>query len=616
MLCSAKELGIDADASGLMELPADAPVGESLATYLGLPDASIELKLTPNRPDCLSVHGLARDVGGAVRLGVPCAGDRTAAGAIEQHARAIRLDAGADCPRYLGRVIEGIDRGREDAALARRALASFGPASDQRGRRRDQLRHDRARPAAARVRQRQSLPATSSCAARAHGETLKLLDGSEHRAHRKIPRHRRRAEGASRSAASWAATIRASPKRRATCSSRARTSHRRSIMGRSRELGLHSDAAHRFERGVDPELPQQRDRARDRTSDRDRGRQSRSGRRSGAHRRICRVAMPVTLRRARLARVLDLAVADAEVERILAALGMRVERTADGWRATPPSWRFDIAIEEDLIEEVVRVHGYERVPTRAPRGELRVPAMPEAQLGADRVPQPARGARLCRGDLLRVPRCGDAAALEARRRRRRVRQSAVGRARRHAHVAAAGPRLGAGRRTAAVSRSACACSRSATCSRLGKDAPVENARIAGVAVGTRLRRAMGRNAAAPGRFLRRQRRCRIAARADAMRRTNSAGRPPDAPWLHPGQSADLFRGNRRIGTDRRAASGSRAGRSIPAPTSTCSSSISRRFRAAAAADRRAAFALPVGAPRSLVRAARRGALRPGRSGDS
>jgi len=108
MLCSAKELGIDADASGLMELPADAPVGENLARYLGLPDASLELKLTPNRPDCLSVHGLARDVAALFgsRFHAPAL-EAQVAGSTSQ--RAIRLDAGADCPRYLGRIIEGID---------------------------------------------------------------------------------------------------------------------------------------------------------------------------------------------------------------------------------------------------------------------------------------------------------------------------------------------------------------------------------------------------------------------------------------------------------------------------------------------------------------------------
>src|ERR1700754_2025985 len=108
MLCSAKELGIDADASGLLELPSDAPIGKPLAEYLGLPDAAFELKLTPNRPDCLGLVGLAHDVaalfGSAVK--VP---EQKAAPVTGTATRGIRLEAGADAPRYLGRVIEGID---------------------------------------------------------------------------------------------------------------------------------------------------------------------------------------------------------------------------------------------------------------------------------------------------------------------------------------------------------------------------------------------------------------------------------------------------------------------------------------------------------------------------
>src|SRR5699024_2668621 len=102
------ELGVDADASGLMELPVDAPVGTPLADYLGLPDAGIEVGLTPNRADCLGMLGLARDVSAILNADmnmpaveeVPVTGDAT---------RGIKLEAGADCPRYTGRVIEGID---------------------------------------------------------------------------------------------------------------------------------------------------------------------------------------------------------------------------------------------------------------------------------------------------------------------------------------------------------------------------------------------------------------------------------------------------------------------------------------------------------------------------
>src|SRR5690606_24269595 len=111
MLCSAKELGLDADASGLLELPADAPVGAPLAAYLGLPDASFELKLTPNRADCFSVRGIAYDVAAA------CGGDVAPLDAAPVPAGGtatleVRLEAGADAPRFVGRVVEGVDAAR------------------------------------------------------------------------------------------------------------------------------------------------------------------------------------------------------------------------------------------------------------------------------------------------------------------------------------------------------------------------------------------------------------------------------------------------------------------------------------------------------------------------
>ncbi|HET7358728.1 MAG TPA: phenylalanine--tRNA ligase subunit beta, partial [Rhodanobacteraceae bacterium] len=125
MLCSAKELGLDADASGLLELSADAPVGAPLAEALGLPDASFELGLTPNRPDCLGMLGLALDV--AAMFGVPAkAPPSVAVEAVTRSRRGIRLDAGADCPRYLGRVVEGIDAGAATPAWMAERLRRAG----------------------------------------------------------------------------------------------------------------------------------------------------------------------------------------------------------------------------------------------------------------------------------------------------------------------------------------------------------------------------------------------------------------------------------------------------------------------------------------------------------
>jgi phenylalanyl-tRNA synthetase beta chain len=152
------------------------------------------------------------------------------------------------------------------------------------------------------------------------------------------------------------------------------------LAGRARKLGMHTDAAHRFERGVDAELPRRAlERATKLILD------AAGGSAGAIVEAVSREHLPVReavlLRRARIERLLGIAVADAEVERIFAALDMRVERTTDGWRVTPPSRRFDIAIEEDLVEEVARIHGYERIPDRAPSGSLSAPSMREDRVG-------------------------------------------------------------------------------------------------------------------------------------------------------------------------------------------------------------------------------------------
>ncbi|MBA8884049.1 phenylalanine--tRNA ligase subunit beta [Dokdonella fugitiva] len=381
MLCSAKELGIDADASGLMELPAGAPVGTPLAQYLGLPDASIEIKLTPNRPDCLSVLGLARDAsalfGSALHepAGAPVA-------AVVDRTRAATLDAGVDCPRYCGRLIEGID------ASAKTPLWMA-----------ERLRRSGVRPVSALVDVTQyvmlelgqpmhayddtKLDGPISVRRARAGERVKLLDGSEPALDDAF------LVIADRTGLHGLAGIMGSHDSRVTDATTTvflEAAHFApgAIMGRARRLGLHTDASHRFERGVDPELPR---RAIERATALI---LEIAGGRPGPVTETVIAAdlparAPVALRRTRLARLLGIDIADTEVERILRALGMQVEATAEGWRATPPSHRFDIQIEEDLIEEVVRVHGYERVPTRAPRGELLGPSLPETRLEASRL---------------------------------------------------------------------------------------------------------------------------------------------------------------------------------------------------------------------------------------
>lgn len=371
MLCSAKELGLDSDASGLFELPADAPVGQSLVEYLGLPDASIEIKLTPNRADCFSIRGIAFDVAAA------CASEVvpfTAAPvpAVGTRELTVALAAGAEAPRYVGRVIEGINA---------RAATPLWMA--------ERLRRSGVRPVSLLVDITQyvmlelgqpmhafdlgTLQGSIGVRRSRAGEALKLLDGRD----AALDDSFLVITDADRPIA--LAGLMGGFDTRVTDDTTAvflEAAHfaPAAIMGRGRKLGLHTDAGHRFERGVDPALPHTAIEYATRLV------LDLAGGTPGPVTEALRADdLPATatiaLRRARIARVLGIQIADAEVERILRALGMDVAAAADGWQVTAPSRRFDIAIEEDLIEELARIHGYEQIPTTLPGGASRI-AMP------------------------------------------------------------------------------------------------------------------------------------------------------------------------------------------------------------------------------------------------
>jgi len=376
MLCSARELGVDADASGLFELPADAPVGASLAGYLGLPDASIEIKLTPNRADCFSVRGIAFDVaaasGSAVMPfeAVPVAAQNDASLTIE-------LNAGSDAPRYCGRVINDIDASKPTPAWMAERLRRSGvrPLS---------LLVDVTQYVMLELGQpmhafdRDTLTGPVGVRRARAGEGVKLLDGRDV----VLDEQFLVITDADRVVA--LAGLMGGFDTRVTETTRnvfLESAHfaPEAIIGRGRKLGLHTDAAHRFERGVDPALPRIALEYATRLILDIAG---------GAPGPLVEAALDehlpppqsIVLRRARLVRVLGLTVADAEVERILRALGLAVEPSDDGWRVTPPSRRFDLAIEEDLIEEVARIHGYDRIPTALPAGASRLVAPSEARV--------------------------------------------------------------------------------------------------------------------------------------------------------------------------------------------------------------------------------------------
>jgi len=371
MLCSAKELGLDSDASGLFELPDDAPVGQTLVEYLGLPDASIEIKLTPNRADCFSIRGIAFDVAAACASEV-VPFDAAPVAAVGTRELTIDLAAGAEAPRYVGRVIEGINA---------RAATPLWMA--------ERLRRSGVRPVSLLVDITQyvmlelgqpmhafdlgTLQGSIGVRRSRAGETLKLLDGRD----AALDDSFLLIADADRPIA--LAGLMGGFDTRVTDDTTAvflEAAHfaPAAIMGRGRKLGLHTDAGHRFERGVDPALP--------RTAMEYATRlvlDLAGGTPAPVTEAVREADLPATasigLRRARIARVLGIQIADADVERILRALGMEVVASADGWQVTAPSRRFDIAIEEDLIEELARIHGYEQIPTTLPGGASRI-AMP------------------------------------------------------------------------------------------------------------------------------------------------------------------------------------------------------------------------------------------------
>ena len=379
MLCSAKELAIDADAAGLLELPEDAPVGTALAEYLGLPDARFELKLTPNRADCFSIRGIAFDLAAALdsqvkALEIPEA-PVCSARSVEV---GVDIEALADCPRYCGRVIEGLNADARtplwmSEKLKRSGIRPISPLVDIT----QFVMLELGQPMHAFDADKLVGPVGVRYAAL--GETCLLLDGREVTLSPEflLITDADRAVAVAGVMGGAESSVSAS-----TVSVFLESAHfaPSAIIGKARKLGLHTDASHRFERGVDPQMPLL---ALERASAlvlQIMGGQAGPISKAEAPEHIT-AASPVTLRRTRLQRVLGLNVPDDRVERILRALGMRVQPVAEGWQVVAPSSRFDIAIEEDLIEEIARIVGYEHIPVRTPSGE--VPLVSKSELALD-----------------------------------------------------------------------------------------------------------------------------------------------------------------------------------------------------------------------------------------
>ena len=382
MLCSASELKISDDAAGLMELPEDAPVGTDLREYLGLDDVTIEIDLTPNRADCLGLIGLAQDVAATFGRAVhPLQVDPVAPDF--QDRREIRLEDPADCPRYVGRAVRGIDASATTPQWMAERLRNCGlrpinPVVDVT----NYVLLELGQPMHA-FDEDQLSGAIVVRRARA-GEQLLLLTGDE------VELDERYLLIADEARALGLGGIMGGDESAVSDATRnvffeSAFFQPASIVGRARDLGLHTDASHRFERGVDPEGQR---RAIERATAlliEIAGGQAGPVMEAVAEQHLPQ-RQPVRLRAERIGRLLGASPEAVDVERILVGLGMEVSAASDGsWLVVPPSRRFDIQIEEDLIEEVARVHGYDRLPGRPPEGAIPPVHVPEGRLALNRV---------------------------------------------------------------------------------------------------------------------------------------------------------------------------------------------------------------------------------------
>ncbi|MGH8443466.1 MAG: phenylalanine--tRNA ligase subunit beta [Nevskiaceae bacterium] len=368
MLCSAKELGLAEKSDGLLELDAGAKVGQPFAQYLKLDDAVLSLELTPNRGDCLSVAGLAREV--AAVFAVPLKAPAIRPAAVAGTARFdVKIDSRSDCRRYAGRVIEGINPNARTPDWLRERLRRSGhrcihPVVDIT----NYILLELGQPLHAfdcaklqggirvrRAKDGESLPLLNEQTYTFTQDDLLIADDARPLALAGIM-------GGMPSGVSGTTT---SIFLESACFSPER------VAATGRRLRIPSDALYRFERGVDAALQRQ---ALERASAL--VLEICGGKAGPVTETGARKPPPVTvkLRRARLDQLLGHSIAPTEVEKLLKRLGIGVRRLgAAGWQATIPSHRYDLRLEVDLIEEVARLYGYERIPAH-PYAALLAPA--------------------------------------------------------------------------------------------------------------------------------------------------------------------------------------------------------------------------------------------------
>jgi len=381
MLCSEKELGLADSADGLMELANNAPVGTDIREYLSLDDNIIELDLTPNRADCLSVEGVAREVAVLNKmLWMEIAFDTKEV--EHQETLAITVENPELCPAYLGRLIKGVNPKAEtplwmQERLRRAGLRSLGALVDVTNYVLLELGQPLHAFDAAKLtggitvrvsKKDEELALLNDQTIKLDGEALVIADDKQAVALAGIM------------GGSETAVNELTQDVFLECAFFMPTA----IAGKARNFGLHTDSSHRFERGVDPYLQQRAiERATQLIVDIAGGSVGEINQVTNQDTLPARPA--VTLRKNRINKMLGIEMADAEVEDIFQRLGMEVITNLESWEIKPAGFRFDIAIEADLIEELARIYGYNNLPNSSLLMRSELGKTPEAVQTIERV---------------------------------------------------------------------------------------------------------------------------------------------------------------------------------------------------------------------------------------
>ena len=375
MLCGADELGLSDERDGLMELPDHVVTGSDVADLLSLPDHVVEVDLTPNRGDCLSITGLARELGVLSQTTVRTV-DCEAVDPESDETHDVHLSAPEGCPCYVGRVIEHVDVTKPTPMwmverLRRSGIRSIDAIVDIT----NYVMLELGQPMHAFDRDQ---PVGEIDVRMAHpGEQLVLLDGKTLTLSDDVLVIADQ-EKALALAGIMGGEHSGISERTTTVFLESAYFDPITIAGKARRYGLHTDASARFERGVDWQLAERA-----------------CQRATALILDICggvpgpviitdnEQALPtlqvVILTHARIKQQLKIELASETIQRMLQALGFDVDVTSDGFRCVAPSWRFDIAIEQDLIEEIARIYGYNNLPTSLPAQALTMAAVPEAE---------------------------------------------------------------------------------------------------------------------------------------------------------------------------------------------------------------------------------------------